>query len=654
MQKKCFLHIGMHKTGSSSIQETLNLIKFKDTHYIKLNGANHSSDIISLFSDNPENNHNYKKRGLKKKEIDSINNEIYKKLIENFNMDFRNFIISGEGIMHLSELELYKFKLFLDEYFYKVIVVGYIRSPWSYMESTFQQQLKGGLKQFNVANLYPNYRLRFEKFDLVFGKNNVKFWKFEPNLFKDNDVVLDFCYRLNIDINKKEVIRTNEALSLEASSLLYIYRKFGVGYGIGGNVIQENQRMIKKLENIGNRKLKFSSKLIQPILDSKKDDLRWIEDRIGNSLFENYIDNKEVINEETDLLNIDENTLKELKTIIGNDNIPLGLTGVNFYEIAILIDILRKNMISQNFIQNNNNDIIISKDNYIFLIGGNHNILNFFTKKNKPSIKSIENFIENINYRYNYSKKRNIEYQHYIFPDKIYFLKNKLDLKISSLYRENYQSKKINGIVNYPLIDLKDENYFFYKTDTHLTHYGNLYMLKTIIKKNLLPFIASLDSSIKIDLNFKGDLSKKMTHPIFENRILLKQDIHSKFFTNGIIGGNNGILDLYSNISALSEKKLLIFGDSYFRSLLPYLSYFYKKIIFCRTPHFHEEIVDSCSPDIVLTGNAERYLSNVISDEDKNNFFLYPLLDNKSTNPSIGFNECFKEFFNMTILKDLK
>ena len=77
------------------------------------------------------------------------------------------------------------------------------------------------------------------------------------------------------------------------------------------------------------------------------------------------------------------------------------------------------------------------------------------------------------------------------------------------------------------------------------------------------------------------------------------------------------------------------------------MSFFYAEIVFCRTRFFHYEILKGFSPDIVFSGIAERYFSKCDMDEDRPNFFTYPLIKQKMLKPNEGFSDLFSEFFDM-------
>ena len=67
MANKCYIHIGMHKTGSSSIQETFCGEKFKSgkIKYFPILGPNHGVGFKKLFP------HIRSNEELKKLEFDS-------------------------------------------------------------------------------------------------------------------------------------------------------------------------------------------------------------------------------------------------------------------------------------------------------------------------------------------------------------------------------------------------------------------------------------------------------------------------------------------------------------------------------------------------------------------------------------------------------
>ena len=300
-KKEIIIHIGMHKTGSSSIQETLhmNMRNNPSFAYVNLGSVNHSK-LQFMFT---EKGKNYKSL-----------------LIDNFiSSNSDNMIISGEGLVKLSQNELKKLKKFLSNYFDKIKIVCYIRPPASYMSSAFQQRLKGGgINSFEISNTYPRYKEKFQKFDLVFGKEHVHFWKFNPKEFIKNDVVLDFCYRLNININPKSIIKINESISKEALSLLYVYRKFFPQ----SKHDPQSSLVVKELSKIGNTPFKFNFYLLENIIKEKQNDITWMERRLSDSLEEENYHYPYEISSEEDILKTAKENINSLVALIKKDFLP--------------------------------------------------------------------------------------------------------------------------------------------------------------------------------------------------------------------------------------------------------------------------------------------------------------------------------------------
>jgi hypothetical protein len=231
-----------------------------------------------------------------------------------------DLIISGEAISTMEAEDLSSLKAFFQPYYDAIVIAGYVRAPYSYMNSDFQQKVKGSLARLDLKLPYPHYRRKFEKFDSVFGRESVLLWKFEPEKFPNGCVVTDFCARFGIQIDSTKVARVNESLPRNALNVLFTYRKFGPGYGIGPRVVQENHQLVSALTELGGGKVRLSPSLVAPVLSTWRDDIAWIEERIGESLAEQLTDEKDDdIRSEEDLLRVDAETVARLKSMAGAD-----------------------------------------------------------------------------------------------------------------------------------------------------------------------------------------------------------------------------------------------------------------------------------------------------------------------------------------------
>lgn len=316
--KHLIVHIGMQKTGSTSIQQKLyRFIDDKNFEYVTSEtNTNNADAIFSLFSATPESFHLHQKLAHSRQQIDEFNHRILTNLTKRFEKSTApHVIISAESITTLKESELKKLKQFLDSYFDRITIVGYVRTPRAFMESKFQQVVQSPNITLDIEQFYPRYRWKFEKLDNVFGQNNVSLWKFDPSAFYQGDVVLDFCQRIGIKVSK----HANKSLSKEALQLLVNYRKH-YSYGSGHSAITENWLLIKSLKQIGEQKVNFSPEILKPVFDRHQDDIAWIEHRLATPMLETFANGTDDICSLEELTHISYSTVAKLKILLETDD----------------------------------------------------------------------------------------------------------------------------------------------------------------------------------------------------------------------------------------------------------------------------------------------------------------------------------------------
>ena len=276
----CFLHIGMPKTGTSSIQESLGNANLDNwgTYCKVTKSHNQTGAFCTMFLSKPEKFHANVKRSLSLEEITTIRKDYRLSLQDILKKSCKkNLIISAEGLFHVDKDGLDDLLNFISEFYKKVIVICYIRPPASYLSSSFQQTLKSrDVFTLDLEREYPFYRKKLAKFEAVFGKDAINYILFDKKTLKNADVVQDICATIGIDYALINARHTNESLSREASSLLFTYRKQGGLFGTGKEAMLKNKLMIEKLGELRGSKLTFCSDLIQPILNKNADDIAWM------------------------------------------------------------------------------------------------------------------------------------------------------------------------------------------------------------------------------------------------------------------------------------------------------------------------------------------------------------------------------------------
>lgn len=290
MIDEAIIHIGMHKTGSSSIQETFSRLKMPGVEYLSLGTPNHSGFMATILMDNPEGHHSHVRRGATKTEVYRLRDCYLERFAAQLaSVKEKRIIISAEYLSHCScgEKQLLKLKEILEPWCLKFFVIGYVRPPIGFMQSAFQQKLKSGAElSMEMDKIYPYYEARFSSFFNVFGRDSVELVKYDRTSLLHGDVVRDFSSRLGVQLNPDEIISTNETMSLEAVSLLFFHRKF---YSISQGYKKyhvDNARLLDNLALIGDNKFLFSHSLVGDVVESHKLDIDWISGKLGCSILD--------------------------------------------------------------------------------------------------------------------------------------------------------------------------------------------------------------------------------------------------------------------------------------------------------------------------------------------------------------------------------
>lgn len=305
------IHAGMHKTGSSSIQEYFWNSKDENLAYARWTGSNHCGLFVLLFEDADRlaRYHGFKARGadfisalprMKERWLESLKED----LTQN---EGKTLVFSAEDISAPEfRNAVVRMRDFFKSYATQIEVVGYVRSPLSFAVSAFQQMLKdGGMSKLQVEALWPHYRSRFEMLEEIFGIDNVTLRIYDLAHFEGGDIVRDFASILGVGVREALPAHVNASLSAEATALLFVQRRLGDGYLSGFMGAQAgNNSFVDKLRTIGEGKMTFSEEIWNPVLERHADDLKWIENRLGRKLDQVYPVESFKVGSESDLIQL--------------------------------------------------------------------------------------------------------------------------------------------------------------------------------------------------------------------------------------------------------------------------------------------------------------------------------------------------------------
>lgn len=241
--KKVIIHLGLHKTGTTSIQHALlantSLLAKYDISYPKFNMgngvlANHSWPLLSLFLNKPLEYHLNKSHLIDQSKLEKNNKNTQlelKKCLEKSSI----LLLSGEGLSLLKNEELTKLKSFLDSLTNNKIEFEFhyfTRSTVNFISSIIQERLKGGTREDiiikDLVNSAPqnNYR-NLNLLKDVFPCANITEHNFEKSCEHPGGPESYFIENiLNIDTVTETLNKTkpqNSSLSIQSYELIKIY-----------------------------------------------------------------------------------------------------------------------------------------------------------------------------------------------------------------------------------------------------------------------------------------------------------------------------------------------------------------------------------------------------------------------------------------------
>lgn len=274
----------MHKTGSSSIQNTFNGYDDGRLIYLDLGKPNHSQPLVSALMPDLENYPQVKKKGLSKEEIEDLSKRSKDTLLNALEASRgKDVIISAEyfsqpGVVPRKNLE--RLKQLLENYFDHVKVIAYVRSPQSFMESALQERVKGGDLKIRMEALYPHYRARFSKFYDFFPESSVSLIEYNQEKFPMKSVVYDFAQRTGLSSGDVKPVRTNEKLGLRALSFLYSYNLFVNISAPEVSFINYSSEFLDSLRFLDDSSFSFSPESLEEILSNHQEDLEWVSRKV--------------------------------------------------------------------------------------------------------------------------------------------------------------------------------------------------------------------------------------------------------------------------------------------------------------------------------------------------------------------------------------
>jgi hypothetical protein len=278
MTRTCILHIGLPKTGSSSIQRTLLGFSNDTVSYAKMRTANHSIPLLILYSDDLTRHNGLfpvMRFNNRPGPIQQFHHFALKRKFQNSLKTSGDVIFSGESLCErLSVAELKNLRTDILASFDRIRVIAYVRPFIPLAASSWQQRIKSGASTLFVP---PSaYKKRLESFIKAFGRENVELLPFRRDALHEGDVVKDFALRVGIDPSVLNIQTSNESHSLEAISVIMAHNRFSLASKTEMESGKVRQKIVKALLPFGSTKIGFSREFMAPAIDEGAEDLAWI------------------------------------------------------------------------------------------------------------------------------------------------------------------------------------------------------------------------------------------------------------------------------------------------------------------------------------------------------------------------------------------
>ena len=359
MKPTCILHVGMPKTGTTSIQVSFARgLRDPAFHYINPGHSQSAMFLEALFSERPEEFWQFRLRKYSRTRLRWMRWEYgrrFQGILERARELPLTPILSSERWWVVPPSDLERLADFLHRRGFRAHVVAYLRPLKSWIESCFQEESKGhGLP----ADCFPKvwdtpetrcYRCvgRLAEYERIFGRENLTVRPFVRRLLRDGCAVRDFCDLLGIGFDPDRIVRTNESVSLEAVKFLHAYGRFGPAAEVPLLYLPGRWQLLERLERLRGTPFRFHSEVVDPIQEILDWETRTVAERYGVDISEDVrsADGGPCVREPADMYRFSEEALDWLAAETGSKPMVAREGEAVAREVALRVERLRSRLV---------------------------------------------------------------------------------------------------------------------------------------------------------------------------------------------------------------------------------------------------------------------------------------------------------------------
>ncbi|MGB3408727.1 MAG: hypothetical protein WBA67_14680 [Jannaschia sp.] len=281
--RELILHIGMNKTGSTTLQRALDGLDDDGLLYPRLGSADHGYALVlayrtalpSFFAPLSPDRHAVERQACRKR------------VRAAYGLDSRSVVLSSEFLSIFRDVtDIATLVQDASPHFDRIRAIGYVRDPVGYMTSGLQEAARrNDVPDDGLRTLYPRYRPRLQPWLDRLGPENVDLVRFDPETFRGGDLVADFAHRLGISAeNLAQPGNINPSLSAEAVAVLLAYhRHLGARPAPERRDAWRHGRLLTALQTFGASRLALDPAVMEKFLAARRHDVDWAEAQIGEA-----------------------------------------------------------------------------------------------------------------------------------------------------------------------------------------------------------------------------------------------------------------------------------------------------------------------------------------------------------------------------------
>jgi len=290
MLKNIIVHVGMYKTGSTSIQEAFGSHSCNDIEYLDIPAFtedlrefknNHSLTLLSAFSSAFQEIREFTDLGYSNDQISALRVWARDTLTEKLsNCKSNTALISAESVLDIDAGGLIEFRNLLLEHAKTILIYAYIRPPIEFIESATSQQIKTG---YALTEPHPiRYKKYFDKIENIFGEENVKYRTYKKDMLINGNVVHDFADWIgckNKILEKRLAnLSFNESPSTEALKCLYNLNTSNMPNSGNAELVRARSALLKDVSSRFPGKFQLPYSIVTKGIDIE--DIDWMESRL--------------------------------------------------------------------------------------------------------------------------------------------------------------------------------------------------------------------------------------------------------------------------------------------------------------------------------------------------------------------------------------